>query len=129
MWVKVPLGPLTVTAAPVNCSVSAIKAASAGNPSALTIGATFAFTVRPQAALRISNAVKTGLAHTSRITLTAAGGSGTGAIVYTVTGNGCSVGGATLTSTGATTCTVTATKAASSIYSSTTAVSDFVFTS
>ena len=120
---------LTVTAAPVNCSVSAIKAASAGNPSALTIGATFAFTVRPQAALRISNAVKTGLAHTSRITLTAAGGSGTGAIVYTVTGNGCSVGGATLTSTGATTCTVTATKAASSIYSSTTAVSDFVFTS
>ena len=120
---------LTVTAAPVNCSVSAVKAASAGSPSALTIYATFSFSLRPQAVLRISNAVKTGLVHTSRITLTAAGGSGTGAIVYTVSGAGCSVGGATLTSTGATTCSVTATKAASSIYSSTTAVADFVFKS
>jgi hypothetical protein len=120
---------LTVTAAPVSCYVQAVKAASAGSPSALTIFATFDFTIRPQAALRISNAAKTGLAHTSRITLTSVGGSGTGAIVYTVSGNGCNVSGATLTASGATTCTVTATKAASSIYSAITAVADFIFSS
>jgi hypothetical protein len=119
---------LTVTTAPITCSVTATKAASTG-AGALTLSQSFAFSVRPQALLRISNTAKTGLAHTSRVTLTASGGSGTGAIVYTVSGSGCSVSGATLSSSGAGTCTVTATKAASSIYDSTTAVASFVYSS
>ena len=119
---------LTVTTAPITCAVIATKAASAGS-GALTISQSFSFTVRPQALLRISNTAKTGLVHTTRVLLTAAGGSGTGAIVYTVSGSGCNVAGATLTATGAATCHVTATKAASSIYDVTTASADFVFAS
>ena len=120
---------LTVTSAPVTCSITATKAASAGAPSALTIFQDFTFSQRPQALLRISNTVKTNLVHTSRITVTSIGGSGTGAITYSVTGSGCNVSGATLTATGATTCTVTATKSASSIYAETTATAAFAFSS
>jgi|GEM_PF-1607535 len=119
---------LTVTTAPVTCTVTATKAASAGS-GALTLSQPFTFTVRPQALLRISNTVKTNLVHTAKVTITSLGGSGTGAIVYTVSGRGCSVAGATLSATGAGTCTVTATKAASSIYDVGTAVADFVFAS
>ena len=120
---------LTVTSAPVTCSITATKAASTGAPSALTIFQDFTFSQRPQALLRISNTVKSGLVHTSRITITSIGGSGTGAITYSVTGSGCNVSGATLTATGATVCTVTATKAASSIYAETTATATFAFSS
>ena len=119
---------LTVTSAPIACTVVATKAASAGS-GALTISQSFSFTVRPQAALRISNTAKTGLSHTSRVILTATGGSGTGAIVYQASGTGCNASGATLTATGAGTCHVTATKAASSIYDVATTSADFVFTS
>ena len=105
------------------------ESASAGAPSALTIFQDFTFSQRPQALLRISNTVKTNLVHTSRITITSIGGSGTGAITYSVTGSGCNVSGATLTATGATICTVTATKSASSIYAETTATATFSFSS
>ena len=120
---------LTVTLAPVTCSITATKAASAGAPSALTISQDFTFSQRPQALLRISNTVKTGLVHTSRVTITSIGGSGTGGITYSVTDPGCNISGATLTATGAATCNVTATKAASSIYAQTTATAVFVFAS
>jgi hypothetical protein len=119
---------LTVTSAPITCTVLATKAASTGT-GALTLSQPFTFTVRPQALLRISNTAKTNLVHTTRVTITSTGGSGTGAIVYTVSGRGCSVAGATLSATGAGTCSVTATKAASSIYDVGTAVADFVFAS
>ena len=119
---------LTVTSAPITCTVLATKAASTGT-GALTLSQPFTFTVRPQALLRISNTAKTNLVHTTRVTITSTGGSGTGAIVYTVSGRGCSVAGATLSATGAGTCSVTATKAASSIYDAGTAVADFVFAS
>jgi len=117
---------LTVTAAPVSCVVNAVKA----NVSPITITQTFSFTQRPQALLRITNAKTTGLAHTSRVTLTVAGGSGTGAITYSVSGTGCSVSGASLTASQATTCVVTAYKAASTIYADATpAILSFIFSS
>ena len=65
-----------------------------------------------QATLTVANTTLTGTAGTA-ITLTASGGSGGGAVTYAVTGAGCSVTGTSLSMTAAGTCSVTATKAAS----------------
>ena len=66
-----------------------------------------------QATLRIANTVATGTVGTP-IVLTTSGGSGTGAVSYSVTGTNCSIANTNqLNATSATTCTVTATKAAS----------------
>jgi hypothetical protein len=50
------------------------------------------------------------------VTLTSSGGSGTGAITYSVTGNACTVAGSTLTSATPVSCVVTAKKARDSSY-------------
>ena len=52
--------------------------------------------------------------------LSTSGGSGTGAVTYTVVSGPCSVSGSTLTGSGAGTCSVTATKAADSTYAAAT---------
>ena len=59
------------------------------------------------------------------LTLTTSGGSGTGAVTYSVTNDsatGCSISGATLTSSSAGTCLVTATKAGDATFDSATSV-------
>jgi hypothetical protein len=78
------------------------------------------FTLANQESLRISNTVST-TAKGNTLTLRLSGGSGSGAVTYgVVSSNGalCSVTNGVLTSSTAGTCTVTATKAASSIYNS-----------
>ncbi len=72
-----------------------------------------------QSPLSITNSVTTGTAG-SPITLTSAGGSGTIAVSFAVSGTGCSLVGDVLSTTGTDTCVVTATNAANGIYASTT---------
>ena len=86
--------------------------------------------LQPQATLSITNSVRTGTVGTS-ITVTASGGSGSGALNYSVTGTGCSIILATgvLSANQATTCTVTAKKLASTGYNEvSSAVKRFTFT-
>jgi subtilisin family serine protease len=64
----------------------------------------------PQATLSISNTTRTNAVGTS-VALTTAGGSGTGAVSYAVTGSNCTLTNANLGASAATTCVVTATKA------------------
>ena len=118
---------LSVTTAPVDCLVTATKANS---PTPLTATKSFTFTQRPQAVLRITNTKTTGLSHNSRVTLSAAGGSGAGVLTYSVTGSYCTILGSNLTASQATTCVVTATKSASTIYQDVTSSAvSFIFTS
>jgi hypothetical protein len=123
---------LTATAA-VTCVVTAMKAASTGYLEATSAPTPFAFTAAiaavAQATLTVSNTTLTGPAGTN-IPLTTSGGSGDGAVTFTVTGNGCSLNvGTVLKATAAATCIVTATKAASPGYlEATSAPTTFIFT-
>ena len=69
----------------------------------------------PQATLSISNATRTNAVGSS-VTLTTAGGSGTGSVSYAVSGANCTLTTATLEASAAATCIVTATKAADSSF-------------
>ena len=81
-----------------------------------------------QATLTISNTVLTNVSGTS-VPLTTSGGSGNGAVSYSVSGTGCSISGGSLSASTAATCVVTATKAASTGFNSvTSAAKSFVFT-
>ena len=122
---------LTATAA-VTCVVTAMKAASTGYLEATSAPTSFAFTAAiaavAQATLTVSNTTLTGPAGTN-IPLTTSGGSGDGAVTFTVTGAGCSVSGTSLNATAAVTCVVTAMKAASTGYlEATSAPTSFAFT-
>ena len=76
----------------------------------------------------MSNTTLTGTVGTN-VALTTAGGSGTGDVTFSVTGTGCSVSGTWLIATEASTCIVTATKAASTGYlSATSEPKTFTFT-
>ena len=80
-----------------------------------------------QATLSVSNSTLTGTVGTP-IALTTTGGSGTGAITFTVTGTACAVNGTSLEATAAATCIVKAKKAASSGWKETTsATKTFTF--
>ena len=68
-----------------------------------------------QATLSISNTTRTNAVGTS-VTLTTAGGSGSGAVTYAVTGTNCTLTDATLGATAAASCVVTATKASDGTY-------------
>ena len=123
---------LTVSSAPVDCAVTATKAASIGFPSS-TITDSFHFDKVAQAALVVSGSSPTAAAG-STITLRASGGSGSGAVTFNVSGvsGSCSItyaqgvsgtqngnnsrNRATLRCTGKGIATVYATKAASTIY-------------
>jgi subtilisin family serine protease len=113
--------------AAANCVVVATKAAEGVYASAVSAARTFSF-LGPQATLSISNTPTTVVAGT-RITLTTTGGSGSGAVNYSVTGIGCTLSRNTLRATNATTCVVVATKASEGIYASaTSAPLSFIFT-
>jgi hypothetical protein len=117
---------LTVSSAPVDCSVTATKAASIGFPSS-TVTDTFHFDKVDQATLVVTGSSPTAPAG-STITLRASGGSGSGLLTFYVSGVGgsCSItyaqGGngsrnrATLRCTGKGNATVYAIKDASTIY-------------
>ena len=110
---------LTATAA-TTCIVVANKASSTGVNSTLSAAKTFVFSNAVQAAtapanqatLTISNTTLTAIPG-STITLATTGGSGSGAVSYSVNGTGCSVNGSSLAASTVATCVVTATKAAS----------------
>ena len=109
------------------CIVTATKAASTGFNAITSAPQSFVFVSLSQNTLTISNNI---LRNTpgSSITLTTTGGSGAGSVTYSVSGTGCSISGSTLKSEVATTCVVTATKAASTGYNATTsAPQSFVF--
>ena len=105
-------GASLVSTVATTCVVTATKATSAGWLAATSATKSFSFAGFAQATLSIVNTTLTGTAGTP-ITLTTSGGSGAGAVSYSVTGTGCSVSGTSLTATDATTCLVTAIKAAS----------------
>jgi hypothetical protein len=113
---------LTVSQVQTPCDVSATKAAS-GTVQAVTISQTFTFVARSQSALRISTKiVSAGFKSSLGVTLTAAGGSGSGAISYYSASPGCIIAGNTLKGTNGANCSVTATRDASSIYSAITSL-------
>jgi hypothetical protein len=111
---------ITMTSGTGICSVTATKAADANYNSATSVAATVSATMADQAALSVN--VSSPAAYTSQQTLTATGGSGTGALTYSVgASTACSVSGATLTITsGSGSCSVTVTKAADANYNSAT---------
>ena len=99
------------------CVVTATKASSNGFNSATSATRAFNFVTSNQNPLVVYPVLLTYLPGTS-ITLSAIGGSGTGAVNFEVTGSGCTLNGSTLTSSIETTCTAWATKAASAGYNS-----------
>ncbi|WP_279211131.1 choice-of-anchor U domain-containing protein [Delftia acidovorans] len=114
----------TVTATAVgDCTVTATKAGDASYLAATKLGdanyqdtlATTVVTVTPAAQVTLSvQATPSTLAFGATATLATTGGSGTGATTYAVTDGAqfCTVTGNQLTTTGAGSCTITATKAA-----------------
>jgi hypothetical protein len=97
------------------CVVTATKAASTGYLVATSATATFTF-LAEQAVLRLSNETLTTSVGT-KITLTTSGGSGTGAVTFTVKGWSCLFDDKKrLIATGQTVCIVTAKKEASTGY-------------
>jgi len=111
----VPGSSLIVTAAGT-CVVTATKAASTGFLAATSAPVSFSISdviqAVAQATLTIANTTLTANVG-AVVPLTTSGGSGTGAITYSVTGTGCSGNGSNLRASRPTTCVVTATKAAS----------------
>jgi trimeric autotransporter adhesin len=110
---------LTATS-PGNCTVTAVKAAN-GIYSQATKASTLSIASRTQSPLSFNLASVAFNRGTATIPV-ATGGSGSGAISYTATGS-CTLSGNTLTTTGIGTCSVTAAKAASGLFSSVTAAS------
>jgi hypothetical protein len=121
-------GPWTLSATSVGtCIVTATMAGTAGYNAVSTASTTITLTKSNQATLTVTST--SGTINTA-LTLTDAGGSGTGADTFAVvngTATGCAVNGTapgpyTLTATGAGTCLVTATSAADSNYNVATSV-------
>lgn len=80
-----------------------------------------------QAPFQITNSTTSGPAGTP-ITVTTSGGSGSGSITFSTTGANCVISGSSINATAPTTCGVTATKGADSVYrASTSAVVNFTF--
>jgi hypothetical protein len=108
-------GALTATSAGT-CVVTATKAADATYVSVSSLATVVTLSLGRQAALSVTSTIGTlGTA----LTLTTSGGSGTGAVSYTVidgTANGCAFLNGSISVTGAGTCIVIATKAGDSTY-------------
>jgi hypothetical protein len=116
------------TTAPATCTLTATKAANGVYAAATSAPVTFTFSAVPQSTLTISNAI-TSAQKGKKITLTTTGGSGTGKVTYTLISGSCTISGSTLTSTTATTCSISATKAAAGIYSAgSSGAKEFTFT-
>jgi hypothetical protein len=114
--------------AAASCVVTATKASDGTYAQAVSAPVTFTF-LGAQAALSISNSTLTNSVGTS-VTITTAGGSGSGAITYALsTPNAqCSLRRNILTARAGTTCSVVATKAGSGIFASIVSeVKNFIF--
>jgi hypothetical protein len=103
------------------CTVVATKAASLGFNAAVSPPKKFLFGVYEQASLVINGfGLYTTRPHTSTFSLSTTGGSGSGVVTYTVSGEKCSIDGNSLSGKPApgtfSTCTVVATKSASPGY-------------
>ena len=113
---------------PASCTVTATKAANGAYAAITSAPVTFTFSAVAQATLNISNSITTAQKG-KPITLTTAGGSGSGRVTFTLISGGCTLNRTRLTSTTATTCSISATKAASGIYSEVSSVArEFTFT-
>jgi subtilisin family serine protease len=109
--------------APTICGVTATKGADSVYRASTSAVVNFTFNAVSQPVLlTVSNVITTASKGNSGITLTASGGSGTGAITYSATPSSCVVRSNKLTVAksvvGTVLCSVTATKAASGIYTS-----------
>jgi subtilisin family serine protease len=118
----------SITGSNLNASGAATCLVTATNPAndiysaAVSPSKTFTFSLVQQAALMISNTLLTNRIRTS-VALLTSGGTGNGTISFSVSGTGCSISRNSVTATRATSCTVTATKAASGIYAARTSPS------
>lgn len=108
---------VTVTSGAGTCSITATKAADTGYASASSTPATVGAAAANQAALTVTGAP--GIqAYATTFTVGSSGGSGTGAVSFSVNGS-CMLSGTTVTMTsGSGICMVTATKAADANYAS-----------
>ncbi|MGA7522395.1 MAG: hypothetical protein WBW84_07925, partial [Acidobacteriaceae bacterium] len=110
-------GVATYTTVSINVTGSCVLTAT-DTSRALTTAASTVAVGSPQAALTVTS-LKGFIG--KALNLTTSGGSGTGAVTFTVTNGtakGCAIVGTTLKATGAGTCLVTATKAATTTYTS-----------
>ena len=110
-------GSSLTASAVATCVVTATKEASSGFNVITSATKSFNFANANQNPL-VLYPVLLGYVPGTSITLSAVGGSGTGAVNYEVTGNGCTLNGSTLTSSIETTCTAWANKAASAGFNS-----------
>jgi hypothetical protein len=102
-----------------SCVVSATKAADSNYASATSSQVTVSVALATQSSLMLA-ASPSSVNVNGTSTLSTTGGSGTGAVSYTLVSGPCTLSGATLTGTGVGSCVVTATKAADSNYASAT---------
>ena len=113
------VGNVLSASSPTICVVTASKAASTGYEAVTSAPLSIEFKVFNQAPLVLTKE-SLGPSNQSPVgkiyNLSTTGGSGTGAITYSVTGANCSLNGASLTASTVTTCNVIATKAASTFY-------------
>jgi uncharacterized repeat protein (TIGR02543 family) len=96
------------------CSVTATKAGDANYTQISATPVTYTFALATQAPLSVSSLTGTA---TVPLALTTTGGSGTGAISFSVASGICTLANGSITATAAGTCLVTATKAADAAYS------------
>jgi hypothetical protein len=108
--------------------VIATATSNAGETATATSAAALQI-LRTQATLSITNSVRRARFGTP-ITVTASGGTGSGALNYSVTGTGCSINptSGVLSANRATTCVVTASRLASAGYNARSATKSFTFT-
>jgi len=108
-------GTVLTDSSPTVCTVSATNPANGNYTAVSATPVTVRFAAATQATLAVTNMTLSGTAGTA-ISLTTSGGSGTIAVTFGVTGNGCSVSGASLAVSTATTCVVVATNPANGIF-------------
>ena len=111
-----PDGQKLIASAPTTCTVTATKAASTGYNAATSTPIKIEFKVINQKPLVLTPPTASGILFTTPIALSTTGGNGNGAVTYSVTGTNCSISGESLIASAQATCSVTATKAASTFY-------------
>lgn len=111
-----PDGRNLIASAPTTCTVTATKAASTGYNAVTSAPINIEFKVFDQKPLVLTPPAASGILFTTPIALSTTGGNGNGAVTYSVTGTNCSISGSILIASAQATCSVTATKAASTFY-------------
>jgi hypothetical protein len=116
------------------CSITASQAGTASYLAATNVSKSITIDLAPQAALTVTNSTRFAFKKGVPVTLTSAGGSGTGnAVTFTVRGTGCSITSGALTVAATTkpgslvNCSVTATRAGNAIYLPATSVAQTFF--